>query len=272
MPVLNLAPQLNIHYLDHNPAGSRTAVLLHGLGATGDSWALQVPALTQRGFRLLAPDARGFGRSTYPGGGVKISDLAEDMAQLIRQTKNNRVSIVGISMGGTIALQLTLDHPELVNRLVLINTFASLRPDKPSIWLYFAMRFILLHIFGLPAQAKAVSQRLFPQPHQTVYREELERQIASADVRGYRAAMRALARFNVVKRLGEIQCPTLVITGAEDTTVPPANQHQLVTGIKGVHHIVLADAGHAATVQQAELVNQIMIDFLDEEPGAASSK
>ena len=63
MPICTLSPSLKIHYLDPNPDGAPVVLLLHGLGATGLSWQLQIPALTGAGFRTLAPDARGFGRS-----------------------------------------------------------------------------------------------------------------------------------------------------------------------------------------------------------------
>lgn len=261
MPYLPIDSRHSIHYLEFNPAGSKTVLLLHGLGATGDSWVLQVPALIESGYRLLAPDVRGFGKSDFPGGKSNITDMSQDMARLLEETHTTSAAVVGISMGGTIALQLALDTPCIVDHLVLINTFSSLRPKKASIWLYFAFRFILVHTLGLKVQAKAVSRRIFPNPQQETFRQELERQIASADERGYRSAMRALGKFNVTHRLGEIQCPTLIITGAEDSTVPPENQRQLVEGIQNARQIMIPGAGHAVTIQEPERVNQILLEF-----------
>ena len=76
MPTLPLSAVLTLHYLDINPHGSPTVLLLHGLGATGGSWELQVPALVRSGFRVLAPDLRGFGQSTYPGQ-TGIAEMAQ---------------------------------------------------------------------------------------------------------------------------------------------------------------------------------------------------
>ncbi len=64
MPIFEISPRLSIHYLEHNPSGNPTVLLLHGLGATGDSWLLQFPPLTEAGYHVLGPDVRGFGKST----------------------------------------------------------------------------------------------------------------------------------------------------------------------------------------------------------------
>jgi pimeloyl-ACP methyl ester carboxylesterase len=259
MPSLEIGPRLSLHYQDHNPKGSPIALLLHGLGATGDSWVLQFPVLTQQGMRVLTPDARGFGRSSYPGGGVRITDLAEDMAALLCHLQVEKAHIIGISMGGTMALQLALDNPQLVDKLVLVNTFASLRPDRWNVWLYFALRFVLVHTLGLPAQAKAVAQRIFPASDQGTLRQALIEQICQADPRGYRAAMRALGLFNVSTRLSEIQCPTLVITGAKDSTVPPKNQAILANNIATAASNVPESA--MLRVLSPDVFNRILLDF-----------
>lgn len=264
MPSLQINPRLKIHYLDHNPQGTPTVLLLHGLGATGGSWAFQIPVLIEAGFHVLAPDTRGFGRSTYPGGGIQVSALAADMAYLLEALQTGPCHVVGISMGGTIALQLALDAPQRIKKLVLVNTFARLRPQTPSLWLYYAARFILVHTLGLPAQARAVAKRIFPLTNQQAFRQELIQEICQADPAGYRATMRALARFNVSRRLSEIRIPTLVVTGEDDTTVPLSAQGELAHGISGARHVFIPRAGHAVIVDQPELFNKTLLEFLRE--------
>ena len=262
MPHFEITPSLKIHYLDHNLHDSPTVLLLHGLGATGDSWLPQISALVEAGYRVIAPDARGFGQSTYPGGGMSISDMATDMATLLQHAEIDSAHVVGISMGGTLALQLALDHAELVNKLMLVNTFASLKPDNASHFLYFLMRMILVHGLGVPAQADAVTRRIFPHPEQEELRQQLHDQIIQADPRAYRGVMRALARFNVANRLGEIRAPTLVVTGENDTTVPPQRQRTLTESIPNSRQVVIPDAGHAVTADQYEAFNRVMVDYL----------
>jgi pimeloyl-ACP methyl ester carboxylesterase len=238
-------------------------LLLHGLGACGASWALQIPALVDAGYRVIAPDVRGFGQSTYPGGRLRISDLAADMICLLEHLVTGPVHLVGISMGGAIALQLALDSPTLIRKLVLVNTFASLRPKNPSLWLYYAFRFILVHTLGLPAQARAVSHRIFPHPEQDPFRQELVKEICQADPDGYRAVMRSLALFNVADRLKEIHTQTLVISGEEDTTVPQKVQLNLFNSLPAAQHVLIPAAGHAVIVDQPELFNHHLLEFLE---------
>lgn len=262
MPILNISPQLGIHYFDDNPSGNRSVLLLHGLGVNGSSWQLQVPALVERNFRAIAPDLRGFGESTYPGGPMTVQVMSEDMITLIETLQVNSIDLVGISMGGTIALQFALDHPNLVRKLILVNTFAQLRPDSLSGWVYFATRLGLIQLLGLHAQAKIVAKRLFPRPDQEAIRQIFISQITQANPKGYRAAMWALWNFNVLARLDSLDLPTLVITGDSDTTVPFKNQKQLSEKIKHAQQVIIAGAGHAVTVEKPDEFNQVMMQFL----------
>lgn len=255
-----------LHYLDPNPDGHPPVLLLHGLGASGSSWILQFEPLIAAGFRPLAPDAPGFGSSPYEGHGWSIRRTADQVAALVRELAAAPAHVVGISMGGVIAQQLTLDYPQLVRRLVLASTFSYLRPDSLRGWLYFARRAILVHTVGLPTQARLVARHLFPEPAQEPIRQELIRQITQADPRAYRAAMRALGLYNSSPRLGEIARPTLVITGALDTTVPVRNQRVLTGGISDCTQVVLTGAGHAASVEKPDEFNQAMLGFLTREP------
>ena len=265
MPILELIPNLKFHYIDENPNGNPVVLLLHGLGATSESWGLQRQILEDENFRVLAPDAPGFGKSSYPGGGTSIAKMASEMAHLLFDLGVYKAHVAGISMGGTIALQLALDYPNLVDKLVLINTFSSLRPKRASIWLYFAFRLFLVHTLGLDTQARTVSKRIFPNPEQAELRKVLIEQINQADLRGYRATMRALGLFTVTSRLSEIRNQTLIVTGQDDTTVPAENQQTLADCIPNARQIILSNAGHALIVEQPEKFNYIFLQFLRDE-------
>jgi 3-oxoadipate enol-lactonase len=251
-----------LHYLDPNPAGHPAVLLLHGLGADARSWTLQIPALIEAGFRPIAADTPGFGRSPYDGRGWSIRRVAADMAGLLGEIKTGPANVVGLSMGGTIAQQFTLDYPQLTRKLVLVSTFAVLRPDRLSGWLYFIQRFVLVNTLGLPVQAKVVAQRIFPGSQHEQLREMLVETISRADPRAYRKAMASLGLFNSVKRLGEIKIPTLVVTGTNDTTVTPARQRLLVEGIPAARQVVIPEAGHALPVDHADLFNRELLGFL----------
>ena len=164
-------------------------------------------------------------------------------------------------MGGAQALQIALDYPQYVNRLVLVNTFANMRLTDLRTLPYILARAFVIYTSGLDHQAHMVANRVFPKPEQKQLREELIAQINQSDISAYRTSISALSRFNVNNRLTEIDSPTLVITGKNDTTVPPNIQNSLVNGIPGSIQAVM-DTGHAASVEKPHQFNAILIKFL----------
>jgi len=253
-----------LHFLDPNPSGKPPVLLLHGLGADSTSWTLQLPALIRAGFRPLAPDAPGFGASPYDGRGWNIRRVAGQMAGWLEELGSGPAHIVGLSMGGVIAQQFALDFPQLTKKLVLVSTFPVLRPESSSSWVYFLRRAVSVLTLGLKAQAQVVAERLFPDPNDRELREMFIAIVLRADPRAYHLAMVALGLFNSCKRLSEIKAPTLVVTGADDSTVSPARQQMLAQGIPGARQVVIQDAGHAVSVDQAEQFNQTVLEFLKE--------
>jgi 3-oxoadipate enol-lactonase len=262
MPEVNLKPNFSLYYFDSDLSGGPPVLLLHGLGATGDSWQLQIPALKEAGFHVLAPDARGFGRSSYPEDQLTVKAMAGDYAALLEKLGTYPAQIVGLSMGGAAALQFSVSYAQYTRSLVLVNTFAALRPGSTRGWFYFALRLLLVHTLGLPTQAEFVSRRVFPKPEQELYRQAFIAQVQQANPRAYRSAMRALARFDLTRNLQDIQCPTLVITGKDDTTVPLRLQRRLAASIPGAEHVIIPGAGHAVSIDQSELFNRCLLEFL----------
>lgn len=264
MPAIDLSDILCLHYEEVNPAGAPPVLLLHGLGSAGGDWFLQFGPLSQAGYRVLAPDMRGFGRSSAPPE-VTVQAMAEDIAQFLKRTEAVPAHVVGISMGGAVAQQLALDHPEVVRRLVLVNTFARLRPQGLSGWLYFLARAVLARFLGPERQAEMVARRLFPHPEQKLLRENIIRRIAQTNPCTYRSAMRSLMRFDATGRLSQLRMPVLVITGAEDTTVPPPVQQALAQAIPGARHVVVERSGHGIIADNPDTFNRILLEFLAEE-------
>ena len=237
-------------------------MLLHGLGAAAESWALQIPPLVSNGFRVIVPDARGFGKSSFPGK-TSIACMSKDYTALLDNLGIYALNLVGLSMGGAVALQFALDFPARINSLVLVNTFDRLRPDSPSEFFYFFIRMILVHTVGISRQAQVVAKRIFPDPDQSDYRAALIDQILQANPKAYRSAMRALAFHNVTARLKELPPNVLIITGENDTTIPSSKQKIMAGKIRGAKHAIIPGAGHAVTIDQPGPFNQLLIKFLN---------
>ncbi len=253
---------MELHYLDPNPAGHPAVLLLHGLGVNAASWTLQLAPLTEAGFRPLAVDAPGFGGSRYDGRGWKIERVAAGHAALLDRLGIASAHVVGISMGGVIAQQFAFDFPERVGRLALVNTFAVMKPTSINSWLYLLVRMTVIHTLGMTKQARIVARRVFPHPEQAGLRDEFMRQVEGADPRAYRAAMRALIRYDAATRLCGLKMPALVVTGEYDTTVPQANQRTLAESIPGARQVVIPGAGHAVSVDSYEAFNRELLGFL----------
>lgn len=255
-------PGLTIHYHDFNKNGSPGVLLLHGLGATCESWQLQTPALVEAGYRVIAPDMRGFGQSSYPGGRNTPKIMAGDLLYLLEQLSLEKIHLVGISLGGTVALELVIAKPELVNSLVITNSFAKLRPKRISLWLFYIIRLFLVHLIGIETQANYVAQRLFPDSSDELQRRTFKEQVCQSNPHGYRSTMRSLAFFDVSAEVGKIRCPTIVITGENDSVVPPENQIELAKGIPVAQQVFISDAGHAVIVEKPGEYNQVLGEFL----------
>ncbi len=262
MAKINLGQGVSINYSDLNPTSEATALLLHGLGATAESWELQFLPLIDSGFRVITPDLRGFGRSSYPGGRNDAQVMAGDMFRLLQHLEIDSCIVVGISMGGTVGLQLTLEHSTHVDALIFINTFARLRPRRITSWYFYAVRLILVHILGVRIQARLVAKKLFPDPNQLQYRDIFYSQIIQANPQAYRSTMRSFIKFDVSSKLSEIEIPVLVITGERDSIVPPEMQTELSLKISNAHHEVIQDAGHAVIVDKPTELNRVMLKFL----------
>jgi 3-oxoadipate enol-lactonase len=251
--------QIRIHYEE---SGRGEAILfLHGLGSCGQDWLLQTPVFSER-FHVIAPDMRGHGQTDKPQDRVRVAHLAGDVIGLLDALSIERAHVVGLSLGGCVAQQIALDAPQRVRSLTLVNTFAHLEPANPRHALVLVSRLALLGVRGLPAQAHFVAARLFPKPEQAPLRKLAAERIAANDPATYRRLFLAVGAFDVRPRLGEITCPTLVIAGDRDTTVPLNVKQALAASIPGAYLELVADSGHATPIDQPVVFNQLLMGFL----------
>ncbi len=250
---------LRIHFEE---SGSGDVLLfLHGLGSCGQDWLLQTPTFCSR-FRVVAPDLHGHGQTDKPRKHVSIAQMTADVACLLDELGVKRTHIVGLSMGGCVAQQLALDDPARVRSLTLVNTFARFDPGEPGNALPLALRMGVLGVLGLPAQARFVAARMFPKPEQAQLRALAVERIASNDMATYIRLLFAISVFDVTRRLSEIACPTLVIAGDRDSTVPLRAKKFLAEHIRGAHFELVADSGHATPIDQPDVFNGLVMGFV----------
>ncbi len=258
MPYVRVG-DLRIHYLVRG--FGPPVLLLHGLGSCGEDWALlQAPALSQR-YRVLMPDLRGHGRSDVPPGPYTVSQMADDIAGFLEATGADSAHVVGLSLGGAVAQALAVRHPERVRSLVLVNTFARLRPRGWAEWRRALARF-LIPLFNLAWYAWMEAEELFPYPGQQGLRRVAFQRLCATHPAGFRAALLAAARYDGRKDLARIRVPTLVVAGLEDTVVPLRAKEELAARIPGARLVTVPRSGHATPTDQPVLFNRLLLRFL----------
>lgn len=235
-------------------------LLLHGLGSCGEDWGLQVPAL-RADYGLLLPDLRGQGRTPMPAGCPTIADLAADVHALLDVLRLGSVHLVGLSLGGAVALQLAADHPRRVRSLTAVNTFARLRVARGAArrglertWLAATGR--------MDELGRRVADGLFPEGGQETFRAAAASRLAHNRPLNYLRLLLAVGRFDLRARLGSITAPTLVVAGEQDSTVPMECKLELVEGIRGAQLQIFAGSRHVTPLDHSEEFNACLLAFL----------
>ena len=223
-------------------------LLVQGMGGTHLSWGEDFLDALGDGLERITYDHRSTGRSVRDDGALSIAQLADDAADLLDALALESAHVVGISMGGMVAQELVLRHPERVRTLTLGCTWPGgpeiERPDA-ELWRE-----------TLEAQASGDRERalrasfamnLSPawtadERHYDLFRSMVLALPVAPAVIGRQ--LQAVLAFDAARRLGEIRAPTLVLHGTEDRVVPPANGELLARGIAGARLERLDGAGH----------------------------
>ncbi len=242
-------------------SGTDALVLLHGLGSSSGDWSLQLPAFGAR-YRVLLIDLPGHGSSPLAGRPT-IEAMADAVSATLDSRGVVRVHALGLSLGGCVALALALTAPARVRSLTLVNSFARLRPaGLRGVW-RMAVRLALLATAPMTTVAAHVASGLFPAPEQHALYAAAVASLGRTPRAGYAAAVRALARFDARGRLADIRCPTLVIAGAMDRTVPLATQEALARTIPSARLSVIPGSRHATPQDQPDLFARAVLSFLE---------
>lgn len=210
MPTIQVN-DLRMYYEIHGE-GEPLALIL-GMTTDLSEWQRIIQPLAQH-YKVIAFDNRGAGRTDKPDQIYTVEMMAEDTEGLLRALGIARADILGVSLGGRIALALALAHPERVNRLILVST--SARVSRRPWWFGLA---------GMLSRAPILGGA-YPQP-----------------AYAFRRQRQASTSFNCTDRLGEIHTPTLIMNGKRDRTVPFPLAEELHAGIADSRLIAFAD-GH----------------------------
>ncbi|MEM6639126.1 MAG: alpha/beta hydrolase [Pseudomonadota bacterium] len=235
-------------------------MLLHGLGSSCQDWEYQIPEFS-RHFRVVAPSLRGFGESEIPDGPHSVKTWAEDVAALIRYLNLGRTHVMGFSMGGAVAFQLAADHPELIDRLVILNSQPSFALDHWTKHLMVLSRIAMARALGMSRLARFVAKRMFPEPENADLRRRMIRRHSTNDRRSYLEALNALAGWTVTDSLDRIVAPTLILAADADFT-PVEEKQRYANEMPDARLEIIENSRHISHVDQADRVNALVLDFL----------
>jgi pimeloyl-ACP methyl ester carboxylesterase len=249
--------------LHHVRRGSGEPLLLiQGMSGHSLHWGEELLALLERDFDVVAYDHRSTGQSPRVEGPFSIADLADDAAELLDELGIASAHVLGISMGGMVAQELVLRHPDRVRTLVLGCTYAG-GPDGR---------------LTSPEVAQVLAEGMQSGDHETAVRAAWSVNVSepfAADEANWETfkrialakpvavpvilrQMQAIARHDTWDRLGDVAVPTLVVHGTEDRMLEVANGRAIARAIPGARLVELEGVGHMFWLEQPERVARLV--------------
>jgi pimeloyl-ACP methyl ester carboxylesterase len=247
-----------------NPKG--TVLLLTGLASKRLGWYNQMPVFG-RIYRTIALDHRDVGDSDPVAEPYTTADQADDAAEVLHALGIAQAYVVGISMGGFVALELALRHPEMVAKLVLTGTSAGgpthVGPGPEIAALLVQDR----HVDDIGELSRRTYTLIMAPGYAELHPDVMDRVADTARYRpqsteSYTRQLQACLAHNASDRAGRIQVPTLVVHGDLDPLVPVANGRYLAEHIPGAHLIIYPGTGHISIIERADDYNRDVMAFL----------
>lgn len=266
---------VELYYEEHGSGDP--LLLIMGLAADSQAWMFQIPDFAQH-YRVIAFDNRGVGRSSKPAGPYSIHEMADETAGLLGVLGIDRAHVVGVSMGGMIAQELVLRHPERVRALVLACTYPEPDADVERTRQFTLQQFGgsidasgAMHVDLTTLNPMMFLQQLLPNVfNQSFIEKELPKlmQIFAGALQ-YGFSMEAILgqvgavmSHKATERLHQIKSPTLVITGDADRLVPPAGSEILAREIPGAKLVKVPGGSHGFNFETPDVFNREVLAFL----------
>ncbi|QSX77880.1 alpha/beta fold hydrolase [Agrilutibacter solisilvae] len=268
----SIAGRVRLHVEDSGGDG-RPVVLIHGWPLSAQSWQAQTGPLRSAGYRVVAYDRRGFGRSDKPADGYDYDTLSADLAGLLEDLDLREVTLVGFSMGGGEVARFVANHGEERLRSVVFaaavppclmksadNPDGPLTPEKAR-----------EKEEGLKDDREGYFDKfttVFFSANDVLKVSEAQRQEALAvcrqsDQRAALGCMKAFATTDFRDDLKKITVPVLVLHGDSDATVPfEGSGKRTHAAIAGSRLVLLRDAPHGCNLSHADEFNEALLDFL----------
>jgi 3-oxoadipate enol-lactonase len=255
---------ITLHY---EVVGTGPAVcLINGYRLSADAWPEAFVSQLAARLTVITFDNRGTGRSDKPPTGYEFVNLAKDVVELLDNLHRPQVHLFGYSMGGAIAQEIAIRHPNRVDRLILFSTFCGGVWAEPASYSVFK-RFLAVENQTPEEAARQAWPVTYSPDYLAANADAVECQMRReldhpTPIYVAQRQMEALRKFDCYRELPRINAPTLVATGAHDLLVKPRNSEILASQIPNARREMLADLGHRAIWEAPEEIGDLVGDFL----------
>jgi pimeloyl-ACP methyl ester carboxylesterase len=251
-------PGVRLWYTDSGGSGV-PVVFLHAATGSSRVWENQIPAFTAAGYRVIAYDRRGYGRTVVDASTPQPSTSADDLQNLMGYLKIDRFHLVGTAAGGFTALDYALSFPQRLRSLVIANSIGGVVDPE---YLKLGNRIRPPQFNALPPEFRELGPSYrAAHPEGTERWMELEHASRAAGPAGPAQTMRNQVTFS---SLEAIRVPTLLLTGAADLYAPPPVLKMFAERIKNAQSFIVPEAGHSAYWEDPELFNRAVLQFIRE--------
>jgi pimeloyl-ACP methyl ester carboxylesterase len=250
-------PGVRIYYKDTGGNGV-PVVFLHAATGHSEVWEHQIPAFTGAGYRVIAYDRRGWGRSVVDPAGPQPGAAADDLLGLMNHLKIDRFHLVGTAAGGFVALDFALSFPQRLRSLVVANSIGGVQDPE---YLELGRRIRPSPQFeALPPEFRELGPSYRAANAEGTARwVQLEK---SSRPEGPRAPAQPLRNRITFALLESIQVPALLLTGGADLYAPPPLLRMFAARIKNAESLVVPEAGHSSYWEQPEVFNRAVLEFV----------
>jgi pimeloyl-ACP methyl ester carboxylesterase len=265
--------------------GEPALVFVHGLSGCWPNWMQQLAAFAGER-RVVAMDLPGFGHSPGHAGEVSMPGYAAILQRLLSELGLERVVLVGNSMGGLIAAELAAAAPALVDRLVLVSpaglsTYENRLVTRTMPAIRRLQQMLALGAAWTASHSDAIAAR--PRARRLVlegvvaHPERIPGPLAAEQLRGagtdgFLSALEAIVEYDLEPRLGQIECPALVVWGTKDRLVTVRDAPRFTAAIPNASEVVYEDTGHMAMLERPAEFNELLAWFIAEQaPGAGGT-
>ena len=235
-------------------------LFIHGLGSSSQGWQYQYDYFAQY-FQVILVDVRGHGQTSKTSNQYSIELFASDISELMKKLNFNQYHLVGLSMGGAISFQLSLDTPEAIKSMTIVNSWPDFTLKNWKQKIEMAMVYSIVSLFGLKAIADKVAESLYPNNRNPELYKELIKHFCENDKSSFLNSRLALTRWSVMNKLSQITCPTFILAADNDYT-SVAFKEKYSKMIKGAKLTIVEDSYHALPVEKPHEFNPVLLDFL----------